>query len=680
MERHQISKEQIAHNAYSNLLKITQKYLDPSSEDVLRKAFEFAHQFHADQTRKSGEPYIIHPLAVAEILAEYSMDETSLIAAILHDVVEDTHVTLEQIEKLFGADVTRLVDGLTKLSKIQFHSSEEKMAENFRKMILAMSKDIRVLIIKLADRTHNMRTIRALASEKRRAISEETIEIYAPLAGRLGMHKIKAELEDLSFRELKPSVYYQLVTKVKNKRAMREQVIENAKNQLSEKIQAANIPTQIYGRAKHFYSIYKKISEKKIEFEDIYDLFALRVIVNSIAECYEVLGIIHNTYRPVPGRFKDYIALPKANLYQSLHTTVVAAKGELLEIQIRTEHMHEIAENGIAAHWLYKEMRGAQNNKTKLQEIEKFSWLKQMLNHEKELSDPNEFLEAVKVDLFDDEVYVFSPKGDVFELKKGATCLDFAFAVHTDIGLRTTGAKVNGRIASLRGRLFSGDVVELIVSSKIRATKDWLNFTITSKARNKIRTYLRTQEREQTNSQTEVSTAELVPKQTPTPTSILPLSTATSKSKNHEDSIIVSGFKDVLVRRAKCCEPLPEQPIVGFVSRGGKGVIVHVANCQWAFLNNPGRRVECMWDSKVPNGHEITLKILAHDKLGVLAELTKAVTGMQMNISKIDCMTNAQKRAIILLKIELQNLNALKEVHQKIEAVDGVINVERVLS
>lgn len=680
MENHQLPKEQIAYNAYSKLLNITQKYLDPTSEPVLYKAFEFSNQFHANQIRKSGEPYIIHPLAVAEILAEYGMDETSLVAAILHDIVEDTQVTLEEIGKKFGSDVMRLVDGLTKLSKIQFHSSQEKMAENFRKMILAMSKDIRVLIIKLADRTHNMRTIRALATDRRLAIAEETIEIYAPLAGRLGMHKIKAELEDMSFRELKPSVYYQLVSKVKKKLVAREQVIENAKNQLSEKINAAHIPVQIYGRAKHFYSIYKKISEKQIEFEDIYDLFALRIIVHTIAECYEILGIIHNTYKPVPGRFKDYIALPKANLYQSLHTTVVAAKGELLEIQIRTEHMHDIAENGIAAHWLYKEMRNSQNNKTKLQEIEKFSWLKQMLNHEKELTDPNEFLEAVKVDLFDDEVYVFSPKGDVFELKKGATCLDFAFAVHTNIGLHTTGAKVNGRIASLRGRLFSGDVVELIVSSKIRATKDWLNFTVTSKARNKIRTYLRTQERTQErdnlNHQDESVTTETIQKPAPPPQQTVTI----KKSKSHEDSIIVSGLKDVLVRRAKCCEPLPEQAIVGFVSRGGKGVIVHIATCQWAFLNNPGRRVECMWNSKIPSGHEVTLKIAAHDKVGVLAELTKVVTGMHMNISKIDCMTNAQKRAVILLKIELQNLNALKEVHQKIEAVDGVIHVERVLS
>jgi len=488
--------EKIANHAYLSLKEKCLQYLDSSLEPTLHKAFCFAHNLHAGQRRKSGEPYIIHPLAVAEILAEFKMDETSLIAAILHDVVEDTHVSVEEVSKEFGDPVATLVEGLTKLAKVQFRSSQEKMAENFRKMIVAMSRDIRVIIVKLADRTHNMRTLKALNLEKRQRIAEETLEIYAPLAGRLGMYKIKAELEDLCLRELKPSVYYSLIARVAQKKTERDKVIEQAREHLDLRLKEANIDAKVYGRAKHFYSIYRKMSDKQIEFEDIYDLFALRVIVNTPNECYETLGIIHNIYRPVPGRFKDFIAMPKANLYQSLHTTIVAAKGELLEVQIRTAQMHHIAEKGIAAHWSYKEKRKDPNN-TQLNpaDFEKFKWLKQIVRHQKELSDPDEFLEAVKVDLFDEEVYVFSPKGDVFELRKGSTCLDFAFAIHTDLGLKTTGAKINGRIATLRTRLHSGDVIELLVGNKVRATKDWLNFTTTTKARNKIRAWLRSEER-----------------------------------------------------------------------------------------------------------------------------------------------------------------------------------------
>jgi len=673
MDFKHLPEEELINNAYLRLCELCRGYLPTTSESKIQKAFYFAKKVHCDQKRKSGEPYVVHPLAVAEILTEYRMDETSIIAAILHDVVEDTTSTLEEIEKEFGADVASLVDGLTKLAKIKFRSSQEKLAENFRKMVLAMSKDIRVLIIKLADRTHNMRTLRALQMAKRRSIAEETIEIHAPLAGRLGMHKIKAELEDLSFKELKPSVYYSLISKIKQKRVERENVVKTSTFQLSEKIKAENIDAQVYGRAKHFYSIYKKISEKKMEFEDIYDLFALRVVVKTVAECYEILGFIHSIYMPVPGRFKDYIALPKANLYQSLHTTVVAAKGELLEIQIRTEHMHDVAENGIAAHWLYKEMREkGVNDKNLSSELEKFSWIKQMLSHEKEFSDPNEFLEAVKVDLFDDAVYVFSPKGDVFALKKGATYLDFAFAVHTDLGLKTTGVKVNGRIASLRGRLYSGDVVELIVGNKNRATKDWLNFTVTSKARSKIRSYLSALLREKEEIVVQEPTTLNVPKQ-----QNRRRKSFVNSVKDPEEIITVQGLKGVLVRLAKCCAPLPEQPIIGFVSRASKGIIVHAADCRWTFLNNQARRVECAWNTKTPQGHEVVLKVTAHDKPGVLAGITKAVSALEMNISSVDCLTNAQKRAVILFKLELQTLDAFKSVHQSIEAVDGVIHVER---
>lgn len=739
--------EKIANNAFDTLKEKFLKYLDAASEPVLYKAFRFAHNLHVDQRRKSGEPYIVHPLAVAEILTDYRMDETSLVAAILHDVVEDTHVSVAEVSQSFGEQAASLVEGLTKLAKVQFRSSQEKMAENFRKMIVAMSKDIRVIIIKLADRMHNMRTLKALQLEKRQRIAEETLEIYCPLAGRLGMYKAKAELEDLCLRELKPSVYYNLIAKVAQKKTVRDKIIEQAKTHLAERLKDAGVDAQVFGRAKHFYSIYKKMSEKQMEFEDIYDLFALRVIVNTITECYETLGIIHNIYRPVPGRFKDFIAMPKANLYQSLHTTIVAAKGELLEVQIRTQQMHNIAENGIAAHWAYKEKKFKPTNDPLTEnEFEKFTWLKQMVNHQKELSDPDEFLEAVKVDLFDEEVYVFSPKGDVFELRKGATCLDFAFEIHTDLGLRTTGAKINGRIATLRTKLHSGDVVELLVGNKIRATKDWLNFTTTSKARNKIRAFLRTEERtnakqlglqileeELTKYNTGVEKLQkagvfqeihkifsvggyedlllqlgygkfdiktvvsklfanspmqkmesfiheqgkslLKEVEEKTKEQIKPLQKR--KSKN-EDVVCVQGMTGIVVRMARCCGPLPGQPIVGFVSRS-RGVTVHSANCSWALANDPARRVECSWNNVVSGTHNVRVRITAHDKPGILAAITKTISASQINIAGLECFNNPQKRAVILLRLELTDIRQLKDIHQKIEAIDGVLYVERTM-
>ncbi|BBH52489.1 RelA/SpoT family protein [Fluviispira sanaruensis] len=741
--------EKIALDAYLSLKEKCMSYLSESSEPILYKAFKFAHNLHAGQRRKSGEPYIIHPLAVAEILAEFKIDETSLVAAILHDVVEDTHVSVEEVSHEFGESVAALVEGLTKLAKVQFRSSQEKMAENFRKMIVAMSRDIRVIIVKLADRTHNMRTLRALSLEKRQRIAEETLEIYAPLAGRLGMYKIKAELEDLCLRELKPSVYYSLISRVAQKKTERDKIIETAREHLALKLKESGIEAKVYGRAKHFYSIYRKMSDKQMEFEDIYDLFALRVIVDSPNECYETLGIIHNIYRPVPGRFKDFIAMPKANLYQSLHTTIVAAKGELLEVQIRTAQMHHIAENGIAAHWAYKERRKeAEGNKLNPVDFEKFKWLKQIVRHQKELSDPDEFMEAVKVDLFDEEVYVFSPKGDVFELRKGSTCLDFAFAIHTDLGLRTTGAKINGRIATLRTRLHSGDVIELLVGNKIRATKDWLNFTTTTKARNKIRAWLRSEERTHAKQLGQEMLEEELTKigssfekvqkmgvfqeinkffsvggfedlilqigygkldakavvqklslalpiqknevlSEPSKTiqqELIEVQTAQEILKNKqskkkidsEDAVRVQGMTGIIVRMARCCEPLPGQPIVGFVSRS-RGVTVHAANCSWALSNDPARRVDCTWNVVTAGAHNVRVRITAHDKPGILAAITKVVSSSQINIGGMECFTNPQKRAVILLKLELADIHQLKDIHQKIEAVDGIIHVERTM-
>jgi GTP pyrophosphokinase len=749
------SIDAIAEQAFDRLATLTGHYLDGSSIAKLKTAYLFAHSLHSGQLRKSGEPYIVHPIAVAEILAEYKMDETSLVAALLHDVVEDTHVSVQEVETQFGANVAAIVDGLTKLAKVEFRSSQEKLAENFRKMIVAMSRDIRVIVVKLADRLHNMRTLRALPLEKRQRIAEETSEIYAQLAGRLGIYKIKAELEDLCLKELKPSVYSNLVARVAQKREAREKVINVAKDSLETELKQHNIKGHVEGRAKHFFSIYKKMSEKQMEFEDIYDLFALRILVSNVAECYEALGIVHSMCKPVPGRFKDYIAMPKANLYQSLHTTVIAARGELLEVQIRTAEMHHIAENGIAAHWAYKEKRARDQGRSgdepiSQQDLEKFNWLKQIVRHQKELQDPNEFLEAVKVDLFDDEVYVFSPKGDVFELRRSSTCLDFAFSIHTDLGLRTTGAKVNGRMSPLRTLLNSGDVVEILSGNKIRATKDWLSYVNTSKARNKIRAHLRSEDREEAKRAgiemldtalerhnlnydralkmgifndlnknlpvgslddfvLQIGYGKIDPAQSlgkllahlpstnpPEGNSLLqeslaaglpslePLENAPQSNRRlkgrgtrkAEDSVIVQGMEGLVVRLAKCCEPLPGQAITGFVSRG-RGVTIHSVSCPWALSNDPARQVDCRWNQQGNTEHNVRLKITTHDKQGMLASITKLVSSTQINITGADVQTTPEKRGIITLRVHVNSISQLRDIHERLEALDGVIHVER---
>lgn len=733
-----LDAQALVDETYEGLRVKAAAYLDTKAEQNIFEAFKFAHALHADQRRKSGEPYIVHPLTVASILADLRMDETSLVAAILHDVVEDTHASVAEVEQKFGPQVAEIVDGLTKLAKVEFRSSQEKLAENFRKMIIAMSKDIRVIIVKLADRTHNMRTLKALNFEKRQRIAEETAEIYAPLAGRLGIYKIKAELEDLALKELKPSVYFSLVSRVAQKKSEREKIIEELRQSISDKLQDGHLEAVVEGRAKHFYSIYKKMTEKKMDFEDIYDLFAIRVLVGSVNQCYEALGVIHSHFRPVPGRFKDYIAMPKANLYQSLHTTVITPRGELMEVQIRTFDMHQVCEFGIAAHWVYKKQRNDKQKTVDTSEIQKFNWLKQIVKHQNEITDPNEFLEAVKVDLFEDEVYVFSPKGDVFELPRGATCLDFAFAVHSELGLKTTGAKVNGRMATLRTSLQSGDVVEILAGAKTRATKDWLSFVTTSKARNKIRTFLRSEERDEAKRQgttmfenaveklgssvdklqkagalQEVNrmfsvggfedlilqigygkldaaqvAQRLVNQQSgeasapaPTPTEealeedVLPRQRARSV-RSIEDSVKVQHMEGLLVRLAKCCEPLPGQPIVGYVSRG-RGVTVHAANCEWALMNDPARRVECTWNNALKGEHSVRLRITTHDKQGLLANITKVVSQCGLNITGAEVQTTPEKRAVISLKVLVSSLAQLKDVYQKLEALEGVIYVER---
>ena len=484
---------------FQELSKAVSAYMKEPNLAIIREAYEFGAHCHRDQTRRSGEPYITHPLTVGIILAGLKLDVASVVAALLHDTVEDTDATLPDIEARFGADVAALVDGLTKISKIKFRSSQERLAENFRKMVLAMSNDLRVILIKLADRLHNMRTLDNLPGPKRQRIAEETLEIYAPLANRLGLYSVKSEMEDLCMKELKVEIYRGISRKVAAKRAQRESYISEVKSILhNELAKYGFVNLFVYGRPKHFYSIYKKMVERGLEFEDIHDLFAFRIIVDSVKDCYEALGIVHAMWKPMPGRFKDYIAMPKANLYQSLHTTVVRPNGEPCEIQIRTHEMNQTCELGVAAHWMYKERGGGGGggDSSSAADLKKFSWLRQIMEWQKEIEDPDEFLEAVKVDLFQEEIFVFTPKGDVIQLPQGATALDFAFNVHTKIGLSTVGAKVNGRIVPIKKALRSGDIVEILTSPNQKPGKDWLNFVTTSKARNKIRSQLRSEQRE----------------------------------------------------------------------------------------------------------------------------------------------------------------------------------------
>lgn len=728
---------------YEELTKSLKAYMkDPAPLAVVQKAYDFAAHCHRNQTRRSGEPYITHPLAVAQILTTLRLDLASIVTAILHDTVEDTEATFEDIEREFGADVRQLVDGLTKISKIKFRSSQERMAENFRKMVLAMSHDLRVILIKLADRLHNMRTLDNLPQVKRQRIAEETLEIYAPLANRLGLYTMKSELEDLCMRELKIEIYREISRKVSAKRAQRESYIEEVRTILEEELQKYGFQHMIvYGRPKHFYSIYKKIVDRGLEFEEIHDLFAFRIIVDSVKDCYEALGIVHAMWKPMPGRFKDYIAMPKANLYQSLHTTVIRPNGEPCEIQIRTHEMNQTCELGVAAHWAYKE-RSAPETRGDT-DLKKFTWLRQIMEWQKELKDPDEFLEAVKVDLFQEEIFVFTPKGDVIQLPIGATALDFAFSVHTKIGLCTVGAKVNGRMVPLKKKLKSGDIIEILTSPHQKPGKDWLNFATTSKARNKIRSYLRSEQRErskivgreilaqefsslgwdldkmQKNNELEplakhgkeshledvfvaIGYGKLNPKdllarafpgklpKPPSPNELPPSmkpSTATQapsekKGDGNQGSasgILVHDIENVLINFARCCHPLPGEDVVGFITRG-RGVTVHRTSCPRALDIDPQRRIDVHWANEATSGkgqHAAFLKVTALDKPGVLAEVTSAISACGANIQRAQIRVTPDLSGVLEFEMTLQSLSQLQAIIRRVESIPYVRKVER---
>jgi guanosine-3',5'-bis(diphosphate) 3'-pyrophosphohydrolase len=711
-------------------------YYPEAKLDIVKKAYKFADDAHKGQQRSSGDPYMIHPADVAQSLAELRLDLPSIVTGLLHDTVEDTHATLEEIEREFGKDIAELVDGVTKLSQMTFKTSEEKQAENFRKMILAMAKDIRVILVKLADRLNNMRTLEHLNPPKQKIIAQETLDIYAPIANRLGIGWLKMELEDLCLKYLHPDAYSKLAQRVAKNKRDRDKYIEDVTEIISDRLKEYDIQATIEGRAKHFYSMYKKMERDSIDFEQIHDVIAFRLLVDNITECYKALGVIHATYKPVPGRFKDYIAMPKANGYQSLHTTVIGPNGERVEIQIRTHDMHQVAEGGIAAHWKYKE--GKFDSRSR----ENMDWVHRLLEWNKDLSDPNEFLETVKIDLFAEDVFVFTPKGEVRQLSHGSTPLDFAYAVHTDVGNKCVGAKVNGKIVPLRHRLKSGDTIEVITSPTQTPSKDWLKIVKSSRAKAKIRAVIKAQERGRalelgkemldkalrnyglTLAKVEKSgdlkklmdkrghrtadelfifigygrldTDQIIPDFVPKEAMerklvsakaddqsfLKKVFTAAKKRSDSRNAIIVENLDDVLIRFGRCCHPLPGDSIIGFITRG-RGVTVHTGTCTKALDNDQERRVEVQWNRSNDKGtakRHVKIRVLSSDEPGLLALMSQTISACGVNITSANIRTTKDKKAIALFDVEVGDLSQLQKVTSALESKRGVITVERVRS
>ena len=734
-ETHVISVEEF--------FEMIKKYLNDNQVAFVHKAYDVAAKAHANQRRKSGEPYIIHPLGVATILAELQMDETTLAAAFLHDVVEDTETTLDQLKEMFGVKVADLVDGVTKLGKIEYISKEDQQIENYRKMFLAMAKDIRVIMIKLADRLHNMRTMKYMPVHKQQSISRETMEVYAPLAHRLGIYTIKWELEDLAFRYMEPEIYYDLVEQVKVKRREREAMIHEAIAEIKEHLDEQHIKCEIQGRPKNFYSIYKKMQRDHKELSEIYDLLAIRVLVDTVADCYGTLGVVHSLWRPIPGRVKDYIAVPKSNMYQSLHTTVLYHNGQPLEIQIRTFEMHRISEFGIAAHWRYKESGGKSNMPSGGdKDFEaKLSWLRQLLEWHKDMSDSRDFVNTVKMDVFADEVFVFTPRGDVIDLPVGSVPIDFAYRIHTDVGNRCVGAKVNGRIVPLDYKLSNGDIVEVITSKQATGpSRDWMNIVGSSDTRNKIRSWFKKERREENiakgREMLEKETkrlgydikvllkadklktvaasfrldgeealyasvgyggvtlngvmsklVELYKKEQKLTVTkdlsqlLAELKPRRSKAKASH-GILVKGEEGIMVKLARCCNPIPGDPVIGYITRGS-GISVHRTDCPNVLSNNPDeqrRLIEVSWDITTDAVYKVNIVINASDRPGMMADIMQVTSEAKLNINALNCRTDKHKNAYITMGLDISNLEQLDNIMNKIKRMKGVYSVERQVS
>lgn len=723
--------------AYQELIDTVSGYMhDKDKLDAIQEAFELAHKAHAEQIRATGEPYTIHPLSVAYILAELEMDVQGIIAALLHDVVEDTEYTLEDIRMMFGDDVAFLVDGVTKLSQFHYKDKEDQQLENFRKMFLAMAKDIRVVVIKLADRLHNMRTLGVFRREKQQRIARETLEIYAPLAHRLGIYNIKWELEDLCFHYLYPEEYYDLVRQMKQKRKAREEIVNDTMRVLHEHIEEAGIKATITGRPKHFYSIYKKMKRDNKDLSQIYDLYAVRVIVDTIPQCYAVLGIAHSLWKPLPNRFKDYIAVPKPNMYQSLHTTVIGTKGQPVEIQIRTWEMHHISEYGVAAHWRYKE---GQHANTKDFDA-KISWLRRILEWQ-DTSNPKEFMNALKLDVFSDEVFVFTPKGDVINLPKGSIPVDFAYRIHTEVGNHCVGAKVNNKIVPIDTKLKNGDIVSIITSKTGKPSYDWINMVGATESKAKIRNWFKKENREgniaraqeqlpaeaarqgyswkeligkgrldQVARSFNAGTAddllasvgyggvsvkavllkliELYKKDNNVQKPIEQLKTAKalenlkmhSIKKHSQSGILVKGESGLVVHLAKCCNPVPGDSIVGYVTRG-RGVSVHRADCPNAVnFNDMDRLVDVEWEEDANEVFLVTIEVVSYDRTGLMADILAVLAGMKLSVAAANVKVQSNGMAVMNLGIQIKDLQQLEFVMTKLRRIKGVHSVRRMHS
>jgi len=713
---------------FEDLLEKVRAYNPDADLELLRRAYVFSAFEHKGQVRHSGEPYMVHPLEVADFLADLKLDVVAIVSGLLHDVVEDTLTTIERIEELFGPEVAHVVEGVTKISTIPFSSSEERQAENFRKMLLAMVDDIRVILVKLADRLHNMRTLHHLPEERRVKIAQETLDIYAPIANRLGMSKVKNELEDLCFRYLEPKAYNSLRSRVESRRRGAEGQIDALKTTLTAKLTEAQVPyVEIDGRIKRLYSIWQKLKKQKIELDQVYDFVALRIITRSVKDCYATLGIIHNTWSPVPGRIKDFIAMPRPNGYQSLHTSVISEKGTPFEVQIRTDEMHQQAEEGIAAHWKYKEGRIGDQRDERY-----FQWMRQLLEWQQEVRDPQEFINNLKIDLYPEEVYIFTPRGEVKALPRGATPLDFAYAIHTDVGHRCVGARVNGKMVPLRTRLKNGEIVEIITQAGHTPSRDWLNYVVTPRARQKIRHFVQLEEKERSielgrklfdkdarrfglNPKTLVESAEFAKVaeefgsgradevmaqigygRLATRTILAKLVPETQLEEKPpegrvaqvvrrvlrpgEDRIKVNGVDDLLVYRARCCNPIRGEKIVGYISRG-KGVAVHAATCSnvMNLLYDPERRIAVEWEKGDEQAARYTVRLTmqVEDRKGILADVSAKVADINTNITSVEATTDNDHRGQITMTVEISDLKHLEKVVKSLKSVEGVIGVER---
>jgi guanosine-3',5'-bis(diphosphate) 3'-pyrophosphohydrolase len=708
--------------------EITSKILSyhPTADvSLIEKAYVYSAKVHKGQVRLSGEPYLSHPLEVAGILTKMKMDEVTIAAGLLHDTVEDTLAESSDIQNLFGKEVATIVDGVTKISKIHFLSREVQQAENIRKMIIAMATDIRVLIVKLADRLHNMQTLGFQPPEKQEMIARETIDIYAPLAGRLGIYWLKATLEDLSLFYLEPKIYDAIRMGVAERQEKQERFIREIKEALTQKLKEANIKATVKGRYKHFYSVYQKMMEQDLAIGQVYDILGFRIIVNSVKDCYEVLGLIHSMWKQVTGRFKDYISLPKDNMYQSLHTTVISPLGERMEVQIRTWDMDRIAEEGIAAHWRYKEGHGAGKGVQG-----QYAWVGQLLEWQKSLTNPMEFLETVRTDLLSNEVYVFTPKGEVKALPRGATPIDFAYSIHSEIGNKCVGAKVNERIVRLDYQLRNGDIVQIITLKNSKPSKDWLKFVKTSTAKARIRQWIKKEERQGSiaigkdilekelrkvhmslskHSRDEqllevarrfslksvddllanigygkISAKQVVNQFAPQPSipedasrGIVRKIVHRIKRKKEDTGIRVRGMNGMLIRFGKCCHPLPGEPVIGFITRG-RGVTVHVKNCRYLTDADPERLVQVDWEPTEEVNHLARLKVTNIAKKGMLANISTILSQSEANILNAELHTTVDKKGISLFTIEVTDYNQLKEIISKIKTIKEVLKVERI--